>query len=287
MPADVLHSRARDAGSPEPAPPCRRLAPVPTLRRSRAPVLAFATALAALLAACAPAAPQLEGESYLSVGVTEGGVAKSLAPGTRIEIRFEGGSLHASAGCNSMSGPYRIDGGRLRPDGGMGITAMGCDRLLALQDEWLMAFLQSEPAIRLVNTELTLEGGSTVVRLLDREVAEPDLNLVGPTWTVESIITGDAVSSVPAGATATFVFMADGSLELSPGCNRGGGTWRLQGAGLEVTGIALTKMACQGPEGELEAAVLQVLSAGTLGATIESNLLTLQGAGGGLQLRGG
>ena len=61
------------------------------------------------------------------------------------------------------------------------------------------------------------------MRLLDREVAEPDLNIVGPTWTVESIIHGDAVSSVPAGAIATLVFKADGTIDVNAGCNRGGG----------------------------------------------------------------
>jgi heat shock protein HslJ len=91
---------------------------------------------------------------------------------------------------------------------------------------------------------------------------------------------------VPAGATASIVFKADGSLELNPGCNRGGGTWKLQGSGIEISGIVLTKMACQGPGGQLEGAVLQALGSGQLQATIEADVLTLRGAGGGLQLRG-
>lgn len=167
------------------------------------------------------------------------------------------------------------------------MTEMGCDPERHAQDDWLVEFLTSRPLIRLVANDLTLERATTVVRLLDSEVAEPDVNLVGPTWTVESIITGDAVSSAPNGATATFVFRADGTVEMSPGCNRGGGTWKLQGSGIEFANIWLTKMACEGPGGALESAVLEVLSAGALTATIDADLLTLQSAGGGLQLRGG
>jgi heat shock protein HslJ len=239
-------------------------------------------------AGCSAAAgPQLDGHDYLSVEVRDGGAAKQLVAGTRIHLRFDGTRLIASAGCNTMSGAFRIDGGRLVLDGGLATTEMGCDAERHAQDAWLAELLGSSPMVNLVASDLTIDGGSKVVRLLDSEVANPDRNLVGPTWTVESILTGDAVMSVPAGATATFVFKADGTLDLSPGCNRGGGTWKLQGAGIEISGVVLTKMACQGPGGELEGHVLAVLEAGTLTASIDADMLTLNGPGGGLQLRAG
>jgi heat shock protein HslJ len=261
----------------------RRLAAVPTT--IRALTVALLT-LGMLGAACSPAAPPLVDHDYLSVGVTEGGAARQLVNGTRIRLNFGASDLGVNAGCNHIGGTYRIEGGRLIFEGA-GMTMMGCDPALHAQDEWLSTFLSSEPLIRLVANDLTLEGATTVIRLLDTEVAEPDLNLVGPTWTVESIITGDAVSSIPQGAAATFVFRADGTLELRPGCNTGGGTWKLEGTGLRISEVIMTKMACEGPGGELESAVLQVLAAGPLTATIDASVLTLQGAGGGLQLRGG
>ena len=69
--------------------------------------------------------------------------------------------------------------------------------------------------------ELVLEDGATVITLLDREVADPDLPLVGPVWTVTAIITGDAVSSVPEGVIATLVFTDDGLVMVNTGCNSG------------------------------------------------------------------
>lgn len=279
----VLHRMApAGAGwSAEPDAAGPRLAPVPTIVRSLTAVLL----LLVTTAACSPAAPQLTGHTYLSTGVTEGGVAKALVPGTRIRLNFQQRDLGAQAGCNSIGGTYRIEGGRLVFEGG-GMTEMGCDDERHAQDDWLVEFLASRPLIRLVGKDLTLEGATTTIRLLDREVAEPDLALVGTTWTVESIIDGAAVSSVPEGATATFVFKADGTLELYPGCNQGSGSWKLQGPGIEITNVGLTKMACDGPQGALESAVLGVLNGDTLSATIDADLLTLQGAGGGLQLRG-
>jgi heat shock protein HslJ len=257
---------------------------------STRPLARFAAGLALLTvfaaAGCSAAVTSLGDREFLSVAVTDGGAARPLVAGTRIRLTFTSANLGASAGCNSIGGTYRIDGGRLVFEGGA-MTEMGCDPERDAQDDWLISLLASSPTVRLAGSDLTLESGSVVVSLRDREVVEPDANIVGPTWTVESIITGDAVSSVPAGATATLVFNADGTLTVRPGCNQGGGTWKPIGGGIEVSALLLTKMACDGPGGQLESAVLDVLNQGTLAANIESTVLTLQAGGRGLQLRAG
>ena len=96
------------------------------------------------------------------------------------------------------------------------MTEMGCDPALHDQDEWLSQFLGSDPQIALDGDELTLTSGGVTITLLDREVADPDLPLVGTTWTVTSIISGDAVSTVPDGAEATFEFADDGTVWSTP-----------------------------------------------------------------------
>lgn len=249
--------------------------------------LAAGLALVALLTAatgCAASAPSLAARTFLSVAVTDGGVARPLVADTRIRLDFRATDIGASAGCNSMGGAYRIENGRLIVDT-MSMTEMGCEEDLAAQDTWLAELLGSRPAIRLTGDELVLESGSIVVRLLDRKVVEPDVALAGPTWTVVSIISGDAVSSVPDGATATLAFHADGTMTVNAGCNQGGATWKAVGGGLEVSALGLTKKACGGAEGQLESAVVGVLGAGTIAAAIDSTLLTLQAGAQGLQLR--
>jgi heat shock protein HslJ len=246
--------------------------------------LAAGLAALSLLGACSPGAAAIGDRQFLSVNVTDGGVARPLVPGTRIRLNFQGANLSASAGCNTIGGTYRIEGGRLVFEGA-GMTEMGCDPERHAQDDWLAQVLGSKPVLRLAGNDLTLESGAIVVTLLDREVAEPDANLVGPTWTLISIIQGDAASSVPEANAATLVFRADGSLEVFAGCNRGGGTYATVGGGIQVSGIALTKMACDQPGATIESAVVAVLNAGTIAASIDADMLTLQAGQNGLQLQ--
>ncbi len=248
--------------------------------------LTAALALMAILASagCAAAAATSLGErEFLSVNVTDGGAPHPLVPDTRIRLSFSGTNLGASAGCNSIGGTYRVEGGRLVFEGG-GMTEMGCDQARHEQDDWLVAFLASKPTVRLDADDLTLESGSVIVTLRDRTVVEPDANIVGPTWTLASLIQGDAVSSVAQGQSATLRFNADSSFELFAGCNRGGGTWKAVGGGIQFSEILLTKMACDGPASVIESAMLGVLEAASNSAEIKSNMLTLQAGANGLQL---
>jgi heat shock protein HslJ len=219
--------------------------------------------------------------------VTEGGADRPLVNGTRIRIGFEDGRMSASAGCNTMGGSYRIDGGLLVLDG-LAMTEMGCDPDRHAQDDWLATFLGARPAVRLAGNELALEGGGTIIRLLDREVADPDLPLSGTLWTVDSIITGDAVSSVPAGVVATLRFTGDGQVAIQTGCNQGGGRVTVENGTLRFSDLVMTEMACAGPAGAMEHAVLAVVQGAVpVSYEIEARSLTLMAGANGLGLQGG
>jgi heat shock protein HslJ len=207
-------------------------------------------------------------------------------PGTRIRLDFKDGGITARIGCNTMSGEFRMDGGRLVL-GQLATTAMGCDAARSAQDAWLSTVLGARPAITLVGDQLTIDGGGAVIQLTDRRIVEPDLTITGPTWIVDSIFSGETVSSVPQGAVATLVFHADGTLEVDTGCNTGQGRWQPVGAGIDVSDLGLTKKGCAGAAGELERAVILALGGeGTIAAAIQGNQLILRGGGGGIGLRG-
>lgn len=245
----------------------------------------LALTLGGSLAACSASPPNLAGREFVSQRVTAPDPNLPLVVGTQIRMRFTATEVSFSAGCNSMGGTYRIeDGTRLRLDNVFS-TEMGCDPERHAQDQWLSELLGSGPSIRLVADTLAIDSGSTQILLEDREVAEPDAELSGPTWQVESIIVGDAVSSVPADPVATLRFLPDGTLEVNAGCNRGSGTWATVGGGIEVGPLMLTKMACEKGPAELESAVLGVLEAGTINAAIDGPLLTLTAGNRGLVLR--
>jgi heat shock protein HslJ len=247
----------------------------------------FPVLLLLLLAACdAFAGPSLDGTEWLSIRVTDGGGEdRPLVAGTRIRLSFADGQVGASAGCNTIGGTYRIEGGRLVFEGG-GMTEMGCDDERHAQDDWLGALLGSRPTVTVAGDELTLAAGDDVVVLQDRETADPDLPLIGTTWTVESLISGDAVSSVPGGGTATLVFTEGGQVQIDTGCNSGSGTYEVDGDTLRVTDIQTTLVGCEGPSAQLENAVGAVLNAHEIQFAIEAGSLTLMAGDQGLGLRG-
>jgi len=231
-----------------------------------------------------PAPVGLDGRQFLSVSVKDDGADKPLFADTRISLTFSDGRLGAQAGCNSMSGPYTLDGQVLLV-GNMATTEMGCQPDLMTQDQWLAGFLGSGPQLSLDGNDLVLTSGTTVITLLDREVAQPDQPLVGPLWTLDSIITGDAVSSVPVGASGTIQFGADGRVQIFDGCNSGGGSYAVDGDVIQFDQIALSAMACDGTAAELEQAFVQVFDATSMTFVIDADSLTLQAGANGLIFR--
>lgn len=239
-----------------------------------------------LLAGCSVASgASLAGHAFLSTAVMADGQPYTLVPGTRIRLDFSDGQLGASAGCNTMGGTYRIADGRLRV-GQLSMTEMGCDPARHAQDEWLSTFLGSGPALTVSGSDLRLETTGGAITLVDREVTDPDLSLVGTTWRVLSIRYGDAVSSVEAGVEANLTFQADGGVIIESSCNSGTGQFHTIVDELRFSEVVLTKRACPAPRGEMEVAMLQVLRAETVSYRIAADSLTLDASDLGLQLSG-
>jgi heat shock protein HslJ len=254
--------------------------------RTLLPFLLLTTLAAACAAVAAPA--DLKGRTFLSTAVRDGDADRPLVPGTRISLTFAAdGNLGVAAGCNHIGGTYRIADGALLFEGG-GMTERGCDQARHEQDDWLVKVLGASPRVALAGNELVLTSGSVTVRLLDEEVAAPDVPLVGTLWTVDTIIDGDAASGFAGPVAATIQFGDDGSVVISTGCNQGGGTVVTDGATLRFSGILLTKRAClDGPGAFIESAILEVLGGGAVGYEIDGSRLTLMREASGLALHGG
>src|SRR5262245_3841909 len=78
---------------------------------------------------------RLDGRTFLSTSVIEGGTAHILVPGTRIRMSFENRKVRVDAGCNVMMGRYVMDGPRLVING-LAMTEKTCDTARTNQDEW-------------------------------------------------------------------------------------------------------------------------------------------------------
>lgn len=241
---------------------------------------------------------ELAGRTFLSDTVTEDGQPKELVAGTRIDVTFhDDGRLTAHAGCNTMGATPTITADRIEVGDGLSTTEMGCEPALHDQDTWLADLFAAGPTYRLDGERLTLTAGPTTLELVDREVADPDRPLEGTTWTLDGLIDGDTVSTVPGGVAATVTFDTDADADAGAGtvtvegtgCNGGGGSYTLDEAAHRITvgPLAWTRMACGEPSATVEAALGAVLE-GAIAYEIEAATLTLSHPGGkGLTLRAG
>ena len=232
-----------------------------------------------VLAACgdgsgdSTATDALDGREFLSQSVD----GRSLVPDTQIRLTFDDGMLGASAGCNSLSTPYEVVDGRLiTPGGGMTTTDMGCDPPRHAQDDWLGGLLQDTPRIDLDGDALILTTADATVRLLDREVADPDRPLLETRWRVDTVIHGDAASSVPEDDPVVLTFHDDETLTAtSAGCTSARVDVEVgidQGVGtLRFGDVLVDAIGCPSPWAE----TLDVLRAGDATYAVAADRLTI------------
>ena len=116
---------------------------------------------------------ELSGRTYLSTAV----VGRTLADGTIIALRFGGAELSASAGCNTLSGPYATGAGRLTAGGLRIDKPIPCPSAVSEETSWLADFLGAGPTWRLAGHRLSLTSGSTTIYLTDRNVSAPTVTI--------------------------------------------------------------------------------------------------------------
>jgi heat shock protein HslJ len=153
----------------------------------------------------------------------------------------------------------------------LAITDMGCDAARHGQDHWLSQLLTSEPAWKLTGDKLELTSGTTVISLVDRATARPDLPLDGTRWTLETVITGETASHSMA-AGKVHLTIAGERVTGSTGCNDFQGTVSHTGDKLTFGELGTTRRACTGDAATLEKTVLDALR-GEVVYGITSNIL--------------
>ena len=217
----------------------------------------------------------LEGRTFLAESVTENGEPRDLVEGTGIRLEFTAdGELRANAGCNHLFTDVDIREDRLDV-GLVGGTEMGCDQDLHDQDTWLAAFLESDPEWALDGDRLTLTAGTTEMVLLDRRVADPDRSLEGTRWVVDTIITGDAASSMFAGTEDLAWLMIDGDrFTASSGCREVDGSVAVDDDRLRFSDAVQTDPICPPELEEVDTVLLTILT-GEVDYEITANRLRL------------
>jgi len=199
------------------------------------------------------------------------------ARGPKIRIEFSDDNISFHAGCNAHAGSYRAEDGKIDVSWpGLATTMMACIPHLDAQDAWIREFLLSKPAYQIDGNNLTLKNDSATLTFVDRVVADPDRQLVGPKWTIDALITGDAVSSIGE-VKPSILFGSDGSVAVETGCNMGRGKYEVSGSQLTFGALALTRRACISEQlGNTEKHIQKVVGDGTATYRIEAARLTVQ-----------
>ncbi|MFF5701520.1 META domain-containing protein [Streptomyces sp. NPDC012794] len=99
----------------------------------------------------------------------------------------------------------------------------------------------------------------------------PDAPLTATVWIVGSV----AGTAAPEGRAARFTLTPDGRASGTLGCNRFSAPAAVDGPTLTLGPLTTTRMACEGPAGELERALTALFGSGPLSWRIQGRNLTL------------
>jgi hypothetical protein len=148
--------------------------------------------LVVILGGCADVSTDaLAGRTFLSTTIAQDGTPRPLSRARRSASRSEPTTPSAPRRLQHDGRSYRVEA-PLRVDAGA-MTEMACDEPRMAQDDWV-SFIGSGPTISLDGDELVLHPAASSPDF-DREGRRARPPLVGPTWTVDSIVAGDAVSA--------------------------------------------------------------------------------------------
>lgn len=239
--------------------------------------------LALLLSGCSllsGSSTSLEGEWLLQAGTNQG-AAIPIVAGSKITLKVDGTQAGGSAACNLYGGTIQIDGSAIAISA-LSMTEMACpEPQMASESAYLAALPRVTTATRNGNS-LTLAGPQVELRFaLVPEAA--NANLIGTTWIVESLISGEAVSST-VGERVTLEFSGGGRLAASTGCRDVTGAYEVDGGQVQVTLDPYDLIGCVEELGAQDAHILEVLSNG-FGISIEGDRLTLMAGDKGIGYR--
>jgi heat shock protein HslJ len=225
----------------------------------------------------------LDGDWRLQAGTNQGQPVPIVA-GSPISLKIDGGQAGGTAACNHYGGKVHISGSNVSFSE-MAQTEMACldDRVMASEAGYLDALPKVTTAERSGNA-LVLSGPGVELRFaLIPPVANVDL--VGTTWALDSLISGDAVSST-VGEPATLQFNPDGTFAASTGCRDVTGHYTISGNQVQATLDPYDTIGCVEGLGNQDNHVLTVFS-GAFTVTIQGASLTLTAGDVGLGYRAG
>ena len=191
----------------------------------------------------------LEGTSWQWTGVTLKGQTTQVETPENYTLTFEqGGLVQIQADCNSASGEYSVEGSTASITVGP-MTRMACPE--GSRSDEFVALLNLATSVTMDGENLVLgvgEGGTMeFAPYTPAAEAAPENELVGTDWQWVYFTGPDAKTSVDTPENYTLSFKEGGAVDIKADCNKGAGTYEVNGSELKIT-LGPTTLAACAPE---------------------------------------
>ncbi len=197
-------------------------------------------------------APAFEGVDWQLVQFRAGDTMQDAAASEQgAVLRFDGGRLSGSAGCNRLTGAYHGDGSKLSFEPHIAATMMACPPPLMEQEQAVIDAFGQAASYRINGDTLRIKDADdqTLLKL----AKQAHLPLTGTRWRLTWYNNGkQAIVSALKDTEVMLQLRDDGQL-AGKACNSYRGGFEQEGDSWRVVGpIAATRMACPEPAGASE-----------------------------------
>ena len=236
-----------------------------------------------LVTACASpgASPSQEGPgdpqgSWQLVAGASNGVDLPVPADHPITLILEPSSMGGTAACNIYGAEFSLSGEGIEI-GDIEQTLRGCEEAVEAAETAYLSALRNVTRIGMDRDRLVLTGPGIELRF-DRLPEPPTADLVGTTWTLDTLFVGD-VAAAPMGEPATLELRDDGTFSGTTGCRTFNGTWTERGNQILATAMDLNELECAPDLADQDGHVVSVIGDGFV-PSVEDGLLTLLDPGG-------
>ncbi len=210
-----------------------------------------------------------------------------LVDGRDITMSLDGEQLSGTAACNGYGGTVAVGdefelGGSFVV-GELSWTEMGCEPAVMELEQRFLAALSEIDSYELADTLSLARSGVGTSLTFVRVAPVEDAALVGTTWRLDTLISGETASNSGAMDAAFIEFLDDGTLAGSTGCRRLEGEWVLQGATVQIPILSAiddpTAGRCAPDSEALDGAIIAIVESGTT-VEVDGSRVTLTAPGG-------
>nr|WP_301090194.1 META domain-containing protein [Sphingomonas sp.] len=199
-------------------------------------------------------------------------------------ISFLGATYSANSGCNALSGVGALRGTRFYTMSGPQ-TQIGCMGELLKQEALLEALLRAAPEIVMNDRgEMTMTGAGHEIRLKNdpgaataaaSPVSAP--NLAGARFEIQSV--DGTLVGAPGSSVRPSLSFTPTDWRARSVCTTVTGTWKLQGATMLTSNVALAKRGCESSTETIDQALREVFVSNPTLATGPNGEIVLAGEG--------